>query len=405
MQVCQIEVDFAFPYGEGCTPERLIILLSGLAEFWPGWPQFPWRVTRNLHHWLRREEVNFSYLMILRCVTGYAAHLVLTAPFQDREAVLRVMLAMRFEVAGLMRDLLLEAVRGEMLRTRKPYIQDCSGPEDWHEHVEPEEIERRRAAFRLAFEGAAFQFRTILNVAGMTNGRPGTMTLGRRIATWARGVEMPEPERLEVQVENRRRYRILMPSEDEVEALSSAGKLVPRLIEGDLRAAREELRCLGGGKSVGSGQGAAAFARWAGYDALGWVGGAGRRELRMTRIIARKRRALRGCAGVQQVGELLAQHGELVGGNVPDNPVVNAEVAVDQSVAYPRDLAPFDFGMLGLDFVGNLFGRLADDFKAPDKGPLQNRIGVQAFEVPAGKLGLDEGDFVEHVPEVFTRRC
>ena len=103
-----------------------------------------------------------------------------------------------------------------MLRTGVPYILDCSGPEDWHEHLEPEEIARRRVAFKLAFEGAALQFRTILNVAGMTNGKPGTMTLGRRLETWARGVEMPE--RMEVREADRGRYRILMPCEAEVSA-------------------------------------------------------------------------------------------------------------------------------------------------------------------------------------------
>jgi hypothetical protein len=51
---------------------------------------------------------------------------------------------------------------------------------------------------------------------------------------------------LEVRVEDRGRYRILMPCEEEADAIASAGKPVPRLIEGDLRAAREELRCLAG---------------------------------------------------------------------------------------------------------------------------------------------------------------
>ncbi len=77
----------------------------------------------------------------------------------------------------------------------------------------------------------------------MTNGKPGTMTLGWRLETWARGVEMPEPVRLVVRVGDRGRYRILMPCEPE--ASSSAGKPVPRLIKGDLQAARKELRCLG----------------------------------------------------------------------------------------------------------------------------------------------------------------
>ena len=76
------------------------------------------------------------------------------------------------------------------------------------------------------------------------------MTLGRRLETWARGVEMPEPERLEVREEDRGRYRILMPCEEEASA--SAGKLVPRLIEGYLQVAREDLRCPEG---LGSGSG------------------------------------------------------------------------------------------------------------------------------------------------------
>lgn len=40
-----------------------------------------------------------------------------------------------------------EGGAGEMLRARKPYIPDCSGPENWHEHLEPEAIARGRAAF------------------------------------------------------------------------------------------------------------------------------------------------------------------------------------------------------------------------------------------------------------------
>jgi len=54
-------------------------------------------------------------------------------------------------------------------------VEDRANPSDWREHVEPEEIARRRAAFMRAFEGAALQFRSILNVAGMTNGKTGTL--------------------------------------------------------------------------------------------------------------------------------------------------------------------------------------------------------------------------------------
>jgi hypothetical protein len=264
MGVELLEVGFAFPYSEGCTPDGLRSLLLRLAAAWPGWHSFPWRVTRNIHHLLRGPEAKFSYLMMQRCLTGYAAHLVLTAPFEDRDAVLRMMAKTRFEAGGLLLDLMLEAIRGEMRRTDLPYIQDCSGPEDRCGYLADDEIARRRTAFRAAMDGAAKEFRTILNVASLTDCRPGTVCLGRRMETWARGVDMPEPVTLEVQVEDRGRYRILMPCAQEVEALANAGKRVPRLIEGDVRAAREECAACGGerertvGSGSSSGQGEAA---------------------------------------------------------------------------------------------------------------------------------------------------
>jgi hypothetical protein len=251
-----LEVGFAFPYSDGCTPDVLHQRLAPLAACWPGWHSFPWRVTRKIHHLLRGPEVNFSYLMMQRCLTGYAAHLVLTAPFEDRDAVLRMMAKTRFEAGGLLLDLLMETVRAEMRRTGLPYIPDASGPEDGHAHVDAEEIARRRTAFRAAMDGMAKEFRTILNVASLTDCRPGTVCLGRRMETWARGVDMPEPVTLEVQVEDRGRYRVVMPCQREIEALANAGKRVPRLVEGDVRAAREECAALGWGgerveKSVG----------------------------------------------------------------------------------------------------------------------------------------------------------
>ncbi|MBM4164282.1 MAG: hypothetical protein FJ222_07570, partial [Lentisphaerae bacterium] len=263
-----LKVGFAFPYSEGCTPEELHQRLARLAACWPGWHSFPWRVTRNIHHLLRGPEVNFTYLMMQRCLTGYAAHLVLTAPFENREAVLRMMAKTRFETGGLLLDLMLEAIRGEMRRTDLPYIQDCSGQEDRCGYLADDEIARRRTAFRAAMDGAVKEFRTILNVASLTDCRPGTVCLGRRMETWARGVDMPAAVTLEVQVEDRGRYRILMPCQREIEALANAGKRVPRLIEGDVRAAREECAAWGWGRE-GKSVGVCGFGSVCGDEAVG----------------------------------------------------------------------------------------------------------------------------------------
>jgi hypothetical protein len=41
--------------------------------------------------------------MIHRCLAGYAAHLVLNSKFEDREAVLAMMLREKFEIVGVLR--------------------------------------------------------------------------------------------------------------------------------------------------------------------------------------------------------------------------------------------------------------------------------------------------------------
>ena len=85
-------IDFAFDYPAGCTPAQLRERLEHLSADWPGWPNFPWRVTRNIHHFLGRPPVNFHYLMVHHCLRGFAAHLVLNSPFEDREEVLAAMI-------------------------------------------------------------------------------------------------------------------------------------------------------------------------------------------------------------------------------------------------------------------------------------------------------------------------
>jgi hypothetical protein len=229
-------ISFAFSYPTPCTPEELLKVLRRLAADWPGWEHFPWRVTRNIHLFLGRPPVNFHHLMLQRCLTSYAAHLVLTLEFESREDVLAVMIRERFEILGVLRVLLVDALRYEMRFSRRTYIPDCTGSEEGHEHVAPEELAKRRETFRECIEGAAREYRKILDLASQTPSMD-EWILGRPLRAWARGGDLPEPVTLTVQMEETPAGRVVRPQQVEVARIVAAGKRVPRLL---VTRAREE---------------------------------------------------------------------------------------------------------------------------------------------------------------------
>ena len=146
MQQINWPIDFAFPFPVENTQEHLLAVLEQHAAKWPGWDKFPWRVTRSVHEFLGRPPANFHYLMTHHCLAGYASHLVLSSKFENQEAVLALMLREKFEIVGMLRALLVDAMRAEMHRTKLPYIEDCSGPDDVRTHAPADELDRRRVS-------------------------------------------------------------------------------------------------------------------------------------------------------------------------------------------------------------------------------------------------------------------
>ena len=141
-------VGYDFDYRKTLTVDALEARLAELAPEWPGWDHFPWRVTRNMHRYLSSPPVNFHYLMVQRCITGFAAHVLRTETFINRTAVLTMLVTQRCEFAGLLLGLLVDAMRYEMRVTRQTYILDASGPEDGHNSIPEAERTMRRARFR-----------------------------------------------------------------------------------------------------------------------------------------------------------------------------------------------------------------------------------------------------------------
>ncbi len=228
MQRKIVVVDYRFPYPGRCSQAQLMALLRMLAKGWHGWERFPWRVTRHLHRFLDELPVNFHYLMIHRCLQGFAAHLVLTERFVSRNAVLEMMVRERFEVVGVLRVLLIDALRAAVKWSGVPYILDASGPEDGHKHLTAEEIERRRVNFRKYVDGAVEDFVAILNHASLKDGMSGEI-YGRALRTWAQG-DLPKAVSLPVQAEEAELGTVLHPCEEEVAAISDAGRPIPTVV-------------------------------------------------------------------------------------------------------------------------------------------------------------------------------
>ena len=247
-------IDFAFDYPVDCTPVLLRERLEYLSADWPGWENFPWRVTRSIHKFLEQPPVNFPYLMLHRCLQGYAAHLVLNSRFESRPEVLAVMIREKCEIVGLLRLLLIDAVRYELRFSNQERLPDCSGPGEGHEQVSPEELVKRRAAVRVCIEGAVKEFVRILDLMSVEANMNATI-YGRPLRYWLRGGDMPEPVTLPVQVEMTAAGKVLRPCQAERAVYVRAGFTRAEVIVERKKVVGCRLKAVGG-KSVSSEQSA-----------------------------------------------------------------------------------------------------------------------------------------------------
>ena len=248
MQDTTQTIDFSFDYPAGCTRAQLRTRLESLALNWPGWDNYPWRITRNIHRFINTPPVTFHYLQVRFCIAGHAAHVILNASFEDRNEVLDMMIREKFQFIGVCRLMLIDALRYEMRFTKLPYIRDCTGPEEGHDGVSVEELQTRRRMYRECIEGAERDFVRILNLASQTEDM-GEWLFGRPLHGWARGGDLPVPVELQVRIEEKDGMKIIWPRKKEAVEILKAGKKVPKIeVRAERAVPRDALRMPSAGK-------------------------------------------------------------------------------------------------------------------------------------------------------------
>ena len=235
MLACTWVITFAFPFPAKCSREDLRGLLHSHAKEWMGWERFPWRITRDMHHFIDDPPINFHYLLIQHCVTAYACHVVLSAKFMNLDDVLDMLIRNRFEFVGVLRHELIRSLLSLRDMEGKAHIPDCSNAEEGDRRAGAKEILRRRRAVMHAFEKATEETVRILNYASQ---EPNMLKhiAGHSLEAWARGDSMPSPAELMVAIDQVNGETVISPQPKEVSQFARVNRPVPKLVVSGLRA-------------------------------------------------------------------------------------------------------------------------------------------------------------------------
>ena len=235
MLACIWVITFSFPFPANCTREVLLGLLHSHAKEWMGWERFPWRITRDLHHFIDDPPINFHYLLIQHCVTAYACHVVLSAKFMNLDDVLDMLIRNRFEFVGVLRHELIRSLQSLRDAEGKAHIPDCSNAEEGDRGAGAEEILRRRRAVMNAFTKATEETVRILNYASQQPNMQSHIA-GHSLEAWTRGDSMPSPAELVVAIEQVNGETVISPQPREVSQFARVNRPVPKLVVSGLRA-------------------------------------------------------------------------------------------------------------------------------------------------------------------------
>lgn len=89
---------------------------------------------------------------------------------------------------------------------------------------------------------------------------------------------------------------------------------------------------------------------------------------------------------------------------VPDDVVVNREVAMDQRVLHPCQQMPFDLWMRVAELDGEALRRLANDLQAPCERSLEDGVAVKLLPRERGSRSNEEVGLVKDVLQARVRQ-
>jgi hypothetical protein len=84
--------------------------------------------------------------------------------------------------------------------------------------------------------------------------------------------------------------------------------------------------------------------------------------------------------------------------------IIDAEVAVDQSIAHAGHGAPFELRVLLPEVLWNVLSRFADYLDAANERSLQSFIDKEFVALDASRLRFSLFGFNQHVLKIFNRR-
>ena len=103
-----------------------------------------------------------------------------------------------------------------------------------------------------------------------------------------------------------------------------------------------------------------------------------------------------------KIRNVVIKRGDLVGNNIPDNIIINAEVAMNQAVTHPSDGAPLNRWIFLPQGVGYLFDCFADDFNTANIRPFLRLVLQERCLVKTTGTLEQIRRFIEDMLEILT---
>jgi hypothetical protein len=157
-------IDWSFQYPPDCNERKLRKRLTDMAVHWRGWEDFPWYLTKTLHRQMDRPKADWDHLHTFFWMQGHAAHVLLKAKFENRKAVLELLIEHNIQFAAVFRHMVIDQIHWCLVFAKQDQLPDCSlwGADS---PGTAEALKGKRESFQEGIEQAVSEFVRLLNFA------------------------------------------------------------------------------------------------------------------------------------------------------------------------------------------------------------------------------------------------